>query len=117
MEKEHRPSHTPSFSPLQGGKLDLNTTLPIRQTASIFKQPVTKVTSHPGNKVKTDSQRAADQPKQVRSLHTFRCVGRAMLSHVIRSGTEATCCSEETNQQAVLMRHVKSNLTQTGRQI
>ncbi|CAF87051.1 unnamed protein product, partial [Tetraodon nigroviridis] len=48
-----------------GGKPDLNTTLPIRQTASIFKQPVTKVTSHPGNKVKTDSQRAADQPKQV----------------------------------------------------
>ncbi|XP_061655627.1 methyl-CpG-binding domain protein 2 isoform X4 [Phyllopteryx taeniolatus] len=35
----------------KGGKPDLNTTLPIRQTASIFKQPVTKVTSHPGNKL------------------------------------------------------------------
>ncbi|KAF0031921.1 hypothetical protein F2P81_016476 [Scophthalmus maximus] len=34
----------------KGGKPDLNTALPIRQTASIFKQPVTKVTSHPGNK-------------------------------------------------------------------
>ncbi|TNM92439.1 hypothetical protein fugu_019451 [Takifugu bimaculatus] len=48
-----------------GGKPDLNTALPIRQTASIFKQPVTKVTSHPGNKVKMDSQRAFDQPKQL----------------------------------------------------
>uniref|UniRef100_A0A3Q3N535 Methyl-CpG binding domain protein 2 n=1 Tax=Labrus bergylta TaxID=56723 RepID=A0A3Q3N535_9LABR len=48
-----------------GGKLDLNTALPIRQTASIFKQPVTKVTSHPGNKVKPDLQRGADQPRQL----------------------------------------------------
>lgn len=51
---------------VQGGKPDLNTALPIRQTASIFKQPVTKVTSHPGNKVKTDLQRASEQPRQVR---------------------------------------------------
>lgn len=50
----------------QGGKPDLNTALPIRQTASIFKQPVTKVTSHPSNKVKTDSQRGTEQPRQVR---------------------------------------------------
>ncbi|XP_077478967.1 methyl-CpG-binding domain protein 2 [Stigmatopora argus] len=49
----------------KGGKPDLNTTLPIRQTASIFKQPVTKVTSHPGNKVKTDLQRATEQPRQL----------------------------------------------------
>ncbi|XP_060916798.1 methyl-CpG-binding domain protein 2 isoform X1 [Labrus mixtus] len=49
----------------KGGKLDLNTALPIRQTASIFKQPVTKVTSHPGNKVKPDLQRGADQPRQL----------------------------------------------------
>uniref|UniRef100_A0AAQ5XUS8 MBD domain-containing protein n=1 Tax=Amphiprion ocellaris TaxID=80972 RepID=A0AAQ5XUS8_AMPOC len=48
-----------------GGKPDLNTALPIRQTASIFKQPVTKVTSHPGNKVKTDLQRATEQPRQL----------------------------------------------------
>ncbi|KAM3655232.1 LOW QUALITY PROTEIN: netrin receptor DCC-like [Ammospiza maritima maritima] len=46
------------------GKPDLNTTLPIRQTASIFKQPVTKVTNHPGNKVRSDPQRMSDQPKQ-----------------------------------------------------
>lgn len=47
-------------------KPDLNTTLPVRQTASIFKQPVTKVTNHPNNKVKTDPQKALDQPRQVR---------------------------------------------------
>ncbi|XP_075993464.1 methyl-CpG-binding domain protein 2 [Genypterus blacodes] len=50
---------------VKGGKPDLNTALPIRQTASIFKQPVTKVTSHPSNKVKTDVQRATDQPRQL----------------------------------------------------
>uniref|UniRef100_A0A8C5DM59 MBD domain-containing protein n=1 Tax=Gouania willdenowi TaxID=441366 RepID=A0A8C5DM59_GOUWI len=48
-----------------GGKPDLSTALPIRQTASIFKQPVTKVTSHPGNKVKTDTQQAIEQPRQL----------------------------------------------------
>lgn len=47
------------------GKPDLNTSLPVRQTASIFKQPVTKVTNHPSNKVKTDPQKAVDQPRQV----------------------------------------------------
>ncbi|XP_030826780.1 methyl-CpG-binding domain protein 2-like, partial [Camarhynchus parvulus] len=47
------------------GKPDLNTTLPIRQTASIFKQPVTKVTNHPGNKVRSDPQRLSEQPRQL----------------------------------------------------
>uniref|UniRef100_W5MFZ1 Methyl-CpG binding domain protein 3 n=1 Tax=Lepisosteus oculatus TaxID=7918 RepID=W5MFZ1_LEPOC len=47
------------------GKPDLNTSLPVRQTASIFKQPVTKVTNHPSNKVKTDPQKAIDQPRQL----------------------------------------------------
>uniref|UniRef100_A0A8C6TAW0 Methyl-CpG binding domain protein 2 n=1 Tax=Neogobius melanostomus TaxID=47308 RepID=A0A8C6TAW0_9GOBI len=49
----------------KSGKPDLNTALPIRQTASIFKQPVTKVTGHPGNKVKSDQQRAMEQPRQL----------------------------------------------------
>ncbi|XP_076867496.1 methyl-CpG-binding domain protein 2 isoform X2 [Brachyhypopomus gauderio] len=49
---------------LSKGKPDLNTALPIRQTASIFKQPVTKVVNHPSNKVKTDLQRATEQPRQ-----------------------------------------------------
>ncbi|XP_051990054.1 methyl-CpG-binding domain protein 3-like isoform X1 [Xyrauchen texanus] len=47
------------------GNPDLNTSLPVRQTASIFKQPVTKVTNHPSNKVKTDTQKAVEQPKQL----------------------------------------------------
>uniref|UniRef100_A0A8C5M1U8 Methyl-CpG binding domain protein 2 n=1 Tax=Leptobrachium leishanense TaxID=445787 RepID=A0A8C5M1U8_9ANUR len=46
-------------------KPDLNTTLPIRQTASIFKQPVTKITNHPCNKVKLDPQRTIEQPRQL----------------------------------------------------
>lgn len=46
-------------------KPDLNTTLPIRQTASIFKQPVTKITNHPNNKVKSDPQRVIEQPRQL----------------------------------------------------
>lgn len=56
-------------------KPDLNNiTLPVRQTASIFKQPVTKVTNHPNNKVKTDPQKAVDQPKQVRSEDVHLCL-------------------------------------------
>ncbi|XP_051956862.1 methyl-CpG-binding domain protein 2 [Xyrauchen texanus] len=47
------------------GKPDLNTALPIRQTASIFKQPVTKVVNYPNNKVKTDLQKATEQPRQL----------------------------------------------------
>uniref|UniRef100_A0ACB8EP21 Uncharacterized protein n=1 Tax=Sphaerodactylus townsendi TaxID=933632 RepID=A0ACB8EP21_9SAUR len=50
------------------GKPDLNTTLPIRQTASIFKQPVTKVTNHPSNKVKSDPQRVIEQPRQMAAV-------------------------------------------------
>ncbi|KAM4051486.1 methyl-CpG-binding domain protein 2-like [Anomaloglossus baeobatrachus] len=46
-------------------KPDLNTTLPIRQTASIFKQPVTKITNHPNNKVRSDPQRVIEQPRQL----------------------------------------------------
>uniref|UniRef100_A0A8C2XSS5 MBD domain-containing protein n=1 Tax=Capra hircus TaxID=9925 RepID=A0A8C2XSS5_CAPHI len=47
------------------GKPDLNTALPVRQTASIFKQPVTKITNHPSNKVKSDPQKAVEQPRQL----------------------------------------------------
>lgn len=60
--------HLPFLFYFFKGKPDLNTSLPVRQTASIFKQPVTKVTNHPNNKVKTDPQKAVDQPRQVSSL-------------------------------------------------
>lgn len=59
------------FSPQ--GKPDLNTALPVRQTASIFKQPVTKITNHPSNKVKSDPQKAVDQPRQVSPWAVSRC--------------------------------------------
>lgn len=59
------------FSPQ--GKPDLNTALPVRQTASIFKQPVTKITNHPSNKVKSDPQKAVDQPRQVSPQAVSRC--------------------------------------------
>ncbi|KAK7898734.1 hypothetical protein WMY93_019587 [Mugilogobius chulae] len=62
-KNKQRARHEPGVS--KSGKPDLNTALPIRQTASIFKQPVTKVTSHPGNKVKSDQQRASEQPRQL----------------------------------------------------
>ncbi|XP_047426156.1 methyl-CpG-binding domain protein 2 isoform X3 [Mugil cephalus] len=64
QKNKQRFKHDP-LSLAKGGKPDLNTSLPIRQTASIFKQPVTKVTSHPSNKVKTDLQRATEQPRQL----------------------------------------------------
>eukprot|EP00070_Physeter_catodon_P049479 XP_028356373.1 methyl-CpG-binding domain protein 3 isoform X3 [Physeter catodon] len=35
------------------------------KTASIFKQPVTKITNHPSNKVKSDPQKAVEQPRQL----------------------------------------------------
>ncbi|XP_072309430.1 methyl-CpG-binding domain protein 2 [Eucyclogobius newberryi] len=62
-KSKQRTRHDPGVS--KSGKPDLNTALPIRQTASIFKQPVTKVTSHPDNKVKSDQQRATEQPRQL----------------------------------------------------
>ncbi|KAM9720090.1 methyl-CpG-binding domain protein 3a [Menidia menidia] len=65
--KAQRSRHKPFYDTNHQirAKPDLNTTLPVRQTASIFKQPVTKVTNHPNNKVKTDPQKAVDQPKQL----------------------------------------------------
>ncbi|XP_016339999.1 methyl-CpG-binding domain protein 2-like [Sinocyclocheilus anshuiensis] len=64
MQKNKQRLRSDNLS-LSKGKPDLNTALPIRQTASIFKQPVTKVVNHPNNKVKTDLQRATEQPRQV----------------------------------------------------
>ncbi|XP_049593188.1 methyl-CpG-binding domain protein 2 isoform X1 [Syngnathus scovelli] len=65
LQKNKQKLRHDQLSLAKGGKPDLNTSLPIRQTASIFKQPVTKITNHPGNKVKTDLQRASEQPRQL----------------------------------------------------
>ncbi|KAI5615710.1 methyl-CpG-binding domain protein 2 [Silurus asotus] len=64
MQKNKQRLRSETLS-MSKGKPDLNTALPIRQTASIFKQPVTKVVNHPSNKVKTDPQRATEQPRQL----------------------------------------------------
>lgn len=61
------------------GKPDLNTALPVRQTASIFKQPVTKITNHPSNKVKSDPQKAVEQPRQVSVRAPLRALSRPSL--------------------------------------
>ncbi|XP_048876809.1 methyl-CpG-binding domain protein 2 isoform X1 [Brienomyrus brachyistius] len=64
LQKNKQRLRNENFS-LFKGKPDLNTSLPIRQTASIFKQPVTKVVNHPSNKVKSDLQRSSEQPRQL----------------------------------------------------
>ncbi|XP_070542520.1 methyl-CpG-binding domain protein 2-like [Ptychodera flava] len=50
----------------KGTRHDATLLLPIRQTASIFKQPVTSVSKHVDSKVRTDGkQDLTDQPKQL----------------------------------------------------
>ncbi|TMS07937.1 methyl-CpG-binding domain protein 2 isoform X1 [Larimichthys crocea] len=86
QKNKQRLRHDP-LSLAKGGKLDLNTALPIRQTASIFKQPVTKVTSHPGNKVKTDPQRGTEQPRQQQEVFGWH-YNTAAGSNKTRSSSE-----------------------------
>lgn len=47
-------------------RLDTSLVLPIRQTASIFKQPVTVIRNRPESKTKTDLKHGVqEQPRQV----------------------------------------------------
>ncbi|KAG8454544.1 hypothetical protein GDO86_000970 [Hymenochirus boettgeri] len=46
MSKINKNRQRMRYDGINQGKPDLNTALPVRQTASIFKQPVTKVTNH-----------------------------------------------------------------------
>ncbi|KAJ8415630.1 hypothetical protein AAFF_G00426100 [Aldrovandia affinis] len=79
---------------LSKGKPDLSTALPIRQTASIFKQPVTKVVHHPTNKVKADSQRATEQPRQLfwekrlKGLRSFDVMDEALRTMELPKGLQ-----------------------------
>ncbi|XP_077862355.1 methyl-CpG-binding domain protein 2-like [Saccoglossus kowalevskii] len=53
----------------KGTRHDATLILPIRQTASIFKQPVSSITNHPISKVRAEGkQDLTDQPKQVGCL-------------------------------------------------
>lgn len=88
--------HPPSVFDIFKGKPDLNTSLPVRQTASIFKQPVTKVTNHPNNKVKTDPQKAVDQPRQVNSLRLLLLTApHANLKHTLLSDPDTSLKLDE----------------------
>ncbi|KAL7386769.1 hypothetical protein ABVT39_013274 [Epinephelus coioides] len=90
-------------------KPDLNTTLPVRQTASIFKQPVTKVTNHPNNKVKTDPQKAVDQPKQLfwerklSGLNAFDIADELVKTMDLPKGLQGVgpACSDKTLLSAI----------------
>jgi len=48
----------------QSGRVDLDVSVPNRQTTSIFKQPVTRKTNHKANKVKVDPARSVGKPPQ-----------------------------------------------------
>jgi len=54
-----------------GLRADVNVVLPIRQTASIFKQPVTIVSNHPDSKTRSDLRHGSqEQPRQVKTNQT-----------------------------------------------
>ncbi|KAL8567110.1 hypothetical protein ACOMHN_033012 [Nucella lapillus] len=54
------------FDFARGMRVDSSLVLPIRQTASIFKQPVTVKRNHPESKTKTDLKHGVqDQPRQL----------------------------------------------------
>ena len=54
------------FGDSRGVKNDVSLIPPIRQTASIFKQPVTVIKTQPNSKVKTDLKHGIqEKPKQV----------------------------------------------------
>lgn len=90
-------------------RLDLNTTLPVRQTASIFKQPVTKVTKHPKNTVKTDFRKARDPPKQLfwerklSGLSAFNIAEELIKTMDLPKGLQGVgpACSDETLLSAI----------------
>lgn len=90
-------------------RLDLNTTLPVRQTASIFKQPVTKVTKHPKNTVKTDIRKARDPPKQLfwerklSGLSAFNIAEELIKTMDLPKGLQGVgpACSDETLLSAI----------------
>lgn len=67
---------------VSGVQSDSNLVLPIRQTASIFKQPVTVVRNHPDSATRTDIKHGNQEvPRQVSLLlHRFSLQGVRMIS-------------------------------------
>ncbi|PVD20269.1 hypothetical protein C0Q70_20766 [Pomacea canaliculata] len=65
VRKSKRQKGSP-FDFARGMRLDTSLVLPIRQTASIFKQPVTVIRNRPESKTKTDLKHGVqEQPRQV----------------------------------------------------
>ncbi|XP_069505579.1 methyl-CpG-binding domain protein 3 isoform X4 [Ambystoma mexicanum] len=104
------------------GKPDLNTALPVRQTASIFKQPVTKVTNHPSNKVKSDPQKAVDQPRQLfwekklSGLNAFDIAEELVKTMDLPKGLQGVGpgCTDETLLSAIASALHTSSMPITG---
>ncbi|XP_053317755.1 methyl-CpG-binding domain protein 3 isoform X3 [Spea bombifrons] len=104
------------------GKPDLNTSLPVRQTASIFKQPVTKVTNHPTNKVKSDPQKAVDQPRQLfwekklSGLNAFDIAEELVKTMELPKGLQGVGpgCTDETLLSAIASALHTSTMPITG---
>ncbi|XP_077331976.1 methyl-CpG-binding domain protein 3 isoform X1 [Lithobates pipiens] len=104
------------------GKPDLNTALPVRQTASIFKQPVTKVTNHPTNKVKSDPQKAVDQPRQLfwekklAGLNAFDIAEELVKTMELPKGLQGVGpgCTDETLLSAIASALHTSTMPITG---
>lgn len=64
LRKSKRKTHGYDYA--RGMRHDANLVLPIRQTASIFKQPVTVIRNRPESKTRTDLKHGPqDQPKQL----------------------------------------------------
>jgi len=65
-----------------GMRADVNVMLPIRQTASIFKQPVTIVSNHPDSKTRSDLRHGSqEQPRQVWLIIAFICLPYTLMPH------------------------------------
>lgn len=85
----------------RGLKHDASLVLPIRQTASIFKQPVTLKTNHGQNRIKADpKQDAKDVPKQVPSKNQEirPCQTLVMYSHLINIIRKTSCSATEAQK-------------------
>lgn len=109
-------------APQLKGKPDLNTALPVRQTASIFKQPVTKITNHPSNKVKSDPQKAVEQPRQLfwekklSGLSAFDVAEELVKTMDLPKGLQGVGpgCTDETLLSAIASALHTSSLPITG---
>lgn len=70
------------FDCLLGFRGDSNLSLPVRQTASIFKQPVTVIRSHPDSKVRHDLKHGPADSQQPRQLFWERSLTGVKITDV-----------------------------------